>query len=217
MNKLLTLTVASVGAIILGSGTAAACIDKPKTNHPSYWGDKCTKTEMTGVVKQYTALESGIKQIIVKGGPGYVVYKDGYFKNLKAPLNKKNGKHYDISHIIVCKHKNVEKEEPKQPVQPEQPVVPETPEKPVQPNDPEGVIEETPAPTPETPNTNQVVEVVETPEAGKGAPAQLPAELPKTGADSSLASMFTIVTGFSVLVSLIGYKGALIFLSNRLN
>lgn len=82
------------------SGTVGAAAN-PQANHPGYWGDTCTKTEMGGEVMKYTAPADATK-VIVKGGTGNQVYDQAPFTDLTAPVNPKNGKNYAISHVIVC-------------------------------------------------------------------------------------------------------------------
>jgi hypothetical protein len=91
---LLTATVIAT----IGSVEASA---NPETNHASYWGANCTKTEMRGEVMSFDA-PAGATKVIVKGGTGYKVYDKSPFTGLTSPINQKNGKPYAISHVIVC-------------------------------------------------------------------------------------------------------------------
>lgn len=206
MNKILFATLLSATTVMLGTSNALAGIENPETNKASYWGDNCSKTEISGDVKEYTVTDSGITKVIVKGGTGYIVYEDGNFTNLTAPLNQKNGKTYGISHIIECEGGKGGPVDPTNTSEPTDPV-PTTPTNPV---DPEG---ETENPSPTTPKETTTV----TTDAGKGGPTKLPAELPKTGASTDLAAYFTLATGLSILVALVGYKSALNLMSSRLN
>ncbi len=88
--------VSTMGAFASATGTNSS------QNHENYWGENCTKYEVSGEQQVWHTMRSEVMKVIVKGGTGRVVYEDGNFDSLKAPVNDKNGKNYGISHVIEC-------------------------------------------------------------------------------------------------------------------
>lgn len=203
-KSILAVTVVS---ILSFSGVASAAVENPKTNHASYWGEFCSKTEMSGDIKYYTPTETAISKVIVKGGTGYTVYKDGSYTNLTAPLNQKNNKNYGISHVIVCTAEAVVVE-PVPVIQPKPVENPIPVDKPV--NNPAPEAKKQPV------AVSEVAPVED--EGGKGGPTneiEYPAELPVTG-PADKANIIALGVGMTIIVTALGYAGALTAIKKRL-
>ncbi|MDX1766099.1 MAG: hypothetical protein R3313_04070 [Candidatus Saccharimonadales bacterium] len=140
------LSLALLAILVSLSPMAVEARANPEQNHPDYWGEQCYKTEIEGEIMTFTPSDSNIDKVIIKGGPGNVVYETGPFVDLTAPENDKNGKNYAISHVIVCL---ADIEDPEDPEDPQDPPEEEDPKE----EDPQ----------------------VEGSNTGKGLPATLPA------------------------------------------
>ena len=117
--KLLSLTLLAL--LISIAPVAVEAKANPEQNHPSYWGEQCSKTEFEGEVMTFTPSQSNVDKVIIKGGPGNVVYQTAPFEDLTAPLNDRNDKNYAISHVIVCLADVDGQEDPKDPPKEEDP------------------------------------------------------------------------------------------------
>lgn len=180
-TRLLSLGMfAAVAATTLSAtGVSAAGYDA-KLNQPSYWGTNCVKIESPENKQFYTATDTDLVKVVVKGGTENAVYTDGNYTKLTAPINPRSGKPYDISHVIIC-HGAVTPDTPQTPGE----VLGDKDKKPTT-----GRISDTAAAT----TTPQVLGT----STGKGA--DMPAEIAATGSNSSLFVLFGLIASAATYI-----------------